>query len=152
MAATSPTSSSASGVRKRHVAECVLDASALLAYFNDEPGGEVVENALAELGAVSAVNWAEVLTKVRETGKPPEIFCAEMTDRGILGQLLEVVAFEEANAADVADLRSATRAQGLSLGDRVCLALARRLDLPVYTADRIWSELELDDLDIRLIR
>ncbi len=152
MAATSPKSYSASGVRKRHVAECVLDASALLAYFNDEPGGEVVENALAELGAVSAVNWAEVLTKVHETGKPPESFCAEMTDRGILGQLLDVVVFEEANAADVADLRSATRAQGLSLGDRACLALAKRLDLPVYTADRVWSELELDDLDIRLIR
>ncbi len=134
------------------MAECVLDASALLAYFNDEPGAEVVEGALVNLAAVSAVNWAEVLTKVRETGKSPETFCSEITERGILGQLLEVTSFAEANAVDVAELRPATREQGLSLGDRACLALARSLGLPVYTADRVWSELELDNLEIRGIR
>jgi len=134
------------------MAECVLDSSALLAYFNDEPGAEVVEIALLSGGAVSAVNWAEVLTKVRDTGQSPEAFCADLTDRGILGQLLEVRSFGEADAASTASLRKATREQGLSLGDRACLALARTLGLPVYTADRIWTEVALDDLEIHVIR
>jgi PIN domain nuclease of toxin-antitoxin system len=29
---------------------------------------------------------------------------------------------------------------GLSLGDRLCLALAQRLDADVLTADRAWGE------------
>jgi ribonuclease VapC len=42
---------------------------------------------------------------------------------------------------------------GLSLGDRVCLALARSLSAPPMTADRSW-ELWADELevDVRLIR
>lgn len=51
----------------------VLDASALLALLNNEPGAEYVERAIAESGAVvSIVNWAEVLTKAVEAGKSPE--------------------------------------------------------------------------------
>jgi PIN domain nuclease of toxin-antitoxin system len=133
------------------VAEAVLDASALLAYFNDEPGGDVVEEALTRLSVVSAVNWAEVLTKVSETGQSPADFCAEITQQGILGQLLDVVTFEQTGAAATAALRDATRERGLSLGDRACLALGRQLGLPVYTSDRVWSELPLD-LEIRVIR
>ena len=40
----------------------VLDASALLAFLHDEPGGERVSHAL-EGGCVSTVNWCEVLQK-----------------------------------------------------------------------------------------
>ncbi len=50
-----------------------------------------------------------------------------------------------------ADLRSATRAHGLSLGDRACLALARSAGLPVLTADREWRGVGLD-MEIELIR
>lgn len=32
----------------------------------------------------------------------------------------------------------------LSLGDRFCLALAKRLDAPAYTADRAWKEVAAD--------
>ncbi len=42
--------------------KAVLDASALLAYFQDEAGGEVVEAVLAE-SVISSVNWAEVVQK-----------------------------------------------------------------------------------------
>jgi ribonuclease VapC len=48
-------------------------------------------------------------------------------------------------------MRPLTKAQGLSLADRACLALARRLDIPVITADREWAGLDLD-ITIRLIR
>ena len=40
-------------------------------------------------------------------------------------------------------LRPATKTLGLSLGDRVCLALAQDLDCPVLTADRAWESLTL---------
>lgn len=43
----------------------VLDASGLLAYLLAEPGGDVVRDTFAEQAAViSAVNWAEVLTRL----------------------------------------------------------------------------------------
>ena len=50
----------------------VLDASALLAYLQDESGAEVVEEALARGSAMSAANWAEVLSKLAEAGQKPE--------------------------------------------------------------------------------
>jgi ribonuclease VapC len=46
---------------------------------------------------------------------------------------------------------AATSRFGLSLGDRMCLAAGRRLELPVYSADLIWSELDVG-VDVRLIR
>ena len=36
-----------------------------------------------------------------------------------------------------------TRALGLSLGDRACLALGLRGGLPVLTADHAWQQLTL---------
>ena len=33
---------------------------------------------------------------------------------------------------------------GLSLGDRFCLALAKRLGVPAYTADRAWKDVATD--------
>jgi ribonuclease VapC len=39
----------------------------------------------------------------------------------------------------------------LSLGDTVCIAMGRLLDLPVLTTDRIWTELDLG-VEVRLIR
>jgi PIN domain nuclease of toxin-antitoxin system len=41
-------------------AESVLDASALLAFIQDERGASVVAEALAATAAISVVNWAEV--------------------------------------------------------------------------------------------
>ena len=42
---------------------------------------------------------------------------------------------------------------GLSLGDRYCLALGAKLDLPIYTADKIWKSVEKHlDVKIYLIR
>ncbi len=59
---------------------------------------------------------------------------------------------DEAMAID-ARLLADTRAAGLALGDRFCLALARRLRSPVLTADRVWAAIaEAVDVEVRLIR
>jgi PIN domain nuclease of toxin-antitoxin system len=39
----------------------------------------------------------------------------------------------------------------LSLGDRACLALARRRNVPALTADHAWTEVRLD-VAVQLIR
>ena len=129
----------------------VLDASAFLAYLQAEPGSEVVEEALAKGCSMSAVNWAEVLSKVTELGKPSAELVTDLEDRRLLGAALRILPFEERNAPLVGDLRPQTRHLGLSLGDRACLALGRRLDSPILTTDRAWGDLDLD-LDIRVIR
>lgn len=134
-------------------AEVVLDASALLAYLQDEPGATAVRDALGVGCRMSSVNWAEVLSKVAELGRGALDLATELKDRGLLGQTLRIVPFEERSAPAVADLRPTTRHLGLSLGDRTCLSLGVELGSPVLTADRDWKELETTlGIEIRLIR
>ena len=118
----------------------VLDASALLAYLNEEPGADVVEKALAAGSAIGTVNWAEVLSKAMETGIAPETLAAELGKRGILKNTLDVLPLIIEDSMEIARLRPLTRPFGLSLGDRACLALGKRLSIPILTADRIWAE------------
>jgi PIN domain nuclease of toxin-antitoxin system len=56
---------------------------------------------------------------------------------------------EQAKAAG--SMVAETRAWGLSLGDRACLALGLALQAPVYTADRSWKNLKLG-VQIHVIR
>jgi ribonuclease VapC len=118
----------------------VLDASALLAYLRDEPGARVVSDAVAGGAAISTVNLAEVLSRVADRGSDPTALVERMTERGLLGGAIAVEPFTTADAGETARLRPLTREAGLSLGDRACLALARRLDAPALTADLAWSE------------
>ncbi len=129
----------------------VLDASALLAFIQDERGASVVADALAGTAAISVVNWAEVLSKVAENGGDAGELATGLRDHGFAGELLAIEPMTEADCLTVAWMRPATRTAGLSLADRTCLALARRLGLPVLTADRSWSDLGVG-VDVRLIR
>lgn len=56
---------------------------------------------------------------------------------------------EDANLAAV--LRAPTRAAGLSLADRCCLALAKRLRATAVTADRAWTRSD-HGVPVELIR
>ena len=127
------------------VAECVFDASAILAAIAGEPGADEVEAALGD-ACVSAVNLAEVASKLaREHHDIEEI-------RATLAALaFDVVDFDEEQALEVARLLPLTRAAGLSLGDRACLALASLRGVPAMTADRDWAALNLG-VQIVLIR
>jgi len=64
----------------------VLDASALLAHLLAEPGGEIVRDALAEQAAVmSAVNWAEVLSRLASAGADPDEVAERLASEAALG-------------------------------------------------------------------
>jgi ribonuclease VapC len=123
----------------------VLDASAVLAYLNSEPGAAVVASLLP--GAImSIVNVAEVLTKHVEKGQTAQQALDDIRDLGVT-----IVPFEERQALQAAELRRQTASRGLSIGDRACLALAIVRNEDVVTADRAWAFLSLP-VKIALIR
>jgi len=117
----------------------VLDASALLAHLRDEPGADVVAEAIASGAVISTVNLAEVFSRVADRGEDPAKLAAELTQSGLLDGAITVEPFTAADAIDAGRLRPLTRDAGLSLGDRACLALARRLDAPALTGDTDWQ-------------
>jgi ribonuclease VapC len=123
----------------------VLDASAVLAYLFGETGHAEVAGHL-ESACLSAVNLAEVLGRVARDGHDPRVVA-----RGIAKGGVEIVPFTRAHAAAAASLLARTRRRGLGLADRACLALAMARRIPVLTADRTWSGLELD-IAVHLVR
>lgn len=129
----------------------VLDASALLAALEGEPGAERVQAAIAGGAVMHAVNFAEVLSKLAERGLDPEAVERDLTERGVLHHTLHLDPGVGTDAADVARLRPLTRAHGLSLGDRYCLTLARRLGRPALTADRAWRAVQVG-VEIHVLR
>ena len=127
------------------MSEAVLDASAVLALINEEPGAEVVD-ALLDDAVISAVNLSEVIAVLVDAGFELDRASGRI---GALG--LGVIAFDEPQALRAGALRTATRRAGLSFGDRACLGLAEALAVPVVTADRRWATLGLAS-EIQLIR
>ena len=123
----------------------VMDASAVMAMLLMETGGDTVAASLSH-GVLSAVNLAEAVAKLTRKGLP----LSQAIQMVRLLQL-QVIAFDDAQAITSAALFAPTTPYGLSLGDRACLALAQRLNLPVLTADRAWAKLDIG-IEIKLIR
>lgn len=122
----------------------VLDATAVLALLNDEPGAGTVASLLPQ-AVISTVNLAEVVGKLAETGMPEGMI------KSVLGELgLMVIPFDEDLALSTGLLRPATSDYGLSLGDRTCLALGQHLRRAVLTAERMWKTVRLD-VEIQMI-
>lgn len=121
----------------------VLDASALLAGLNGEPGGDRVAAAL-DFAVVSAVNYAEVAGGLSRGANSPQRVRAILQTLGCT-----VVPADEEMAIDAGLMRALTDRAGLSLGDRFCLALSRRLRAPTLTADRQWT-LIADDVGVKV--
>jgi len=57
----------------------VLDASALLAYLRDDPGAELVADAISMGVVISAVNVAEVLSRAIDRGADPCALADDLT-------------------------------------------------------------------------
>jgi len=110
----------------------LFDASALLAYLNDEQGSDVVERELVAGGLVSAVNWSEVAQKVQSAGGDWPLARSLLMSFGL--GVEPVLAVDGERAAGLW-----RRGSGLSLADRICLATRERLQATAWTADTGWT-------------
>jgi ribonuclease VapC len=125
----------------------VLDASAGLALLYREPGHHTVAG-LLDGAVISAVNWSETLAKLIQRG---------LTDHAPAHALLalgvHVLSFTRDDAEQAARLWPLGRAHGLSVGDRACLAVAQaQVDGTAVTADSGWTELDIPNVTVQLIR
>lgn len=123
----------------------VLDSSALLAVLLGERGSDRVIPIL-EGGLLSTVSLVEVHTRMISLGAAT----AHAWSR-ILNFRCEICPLTETQARIAAELVTATRPYGLSLGDRTCLALAIERKAAVYTTDRAWKGLNLG-IEVEAIR
>jgi PIN domain nuclease of toxin-antitoxin system len=121
----------------------ILDASAALAYLQQEKGKDRVGAALEEGPCwMTTVNTCEVLGRLCDRGMPPQEAQTTVDELRLV-----VKVFDEELAALAAFLRVPTRSIGASLGDRACLALAeqtaRTQDTPiVYTTETAWTRIK----------
>lgn len=123
----------------------VLDASALLAFLFGEDGADRVEKLLPE-AVIGAVNFAEVMAKLQEKGVSDN-----EADLQVAKLDLEVIDLDRALATEAGRMRASTRKFGLSLADRLCLALAAKRKAVAVTSDRIWPQAELP-IEIEVVR
>ena len=124
----------------------LLDTSAVLGYLSNEPGQELVEGALLSGQAcISHVNQAEVIGKLLDWG-----LSFEEAQQAVSKLALAAEPFSPEVALETARLRPLTRAHGLSLGDRTCLATARLRQHQVLTGDRDWLKLA-DTLGLTIV-
>ena len=110
----------------------LFDASALLCFLQGEEGADIVERELVVGGGCSAVNWSETAEKVISHQRD-----WDLAGGLLLSYRLEIEPVERDDAELAARLWRAD--SGLSLGDRLCLATARRLAATVWTADSDWG-------------
>ena len=123
----------------------VIDASALLALLNAEPGADIVTDALPG-GIISTVNLSEVIAKLCDAGMPEKAIRQALQPLG-----LEIVPFDEEQSYQAGLLRTSTQDMGISLGDRACLNLAKTLGVVALTADRAWADLSVG-APVKIIR
>ena len=133
-------------MRRKVNKKVILDASALLALIQEEAGAEVIKP-LLKFSVMSAVNVTEALSVLQRADITAEEGLSLITDI-----VTTILPFDIEEAVQAAKLHSLVQSKGLSLADRACIALGIKLQLPIYTADRVWKELQLDGVDIKLIR
>lgn len=110
----------------------VLDASALLALILGEPGAGRVK-AEIDGAMIVAVNVAEIVSYYAKLG------AARSDIEALLHPLpIRIVPADAELSYGAGMLRPLTIKGGLSLGDRYCLALAKREGVPALTAERRW--------------
>lgn len=122
-----------------------LDASALLCFMFQEEGSERVSEYLSN-ACLSTVNLSEVIGRFTRDGHDAEIVISNIRSTAI-----QIIPFDESQATIAASIQPSTQPQGLSLGDRACLALAISKEIPALTADKIWQSVDLQ-VEIILVR
>lgn len=117
----------------------VFDASAIIALFAKEQGYQLIKQHMKN-GIISSVNIAEVYKYCIETQNLSE------EEAKLLVQLsdIKIIDFCPKQALISAKICNKTKAYGISLGDRACIALAILKNLPIITCDKIWKKLDLE--------
>ncbi len=123
----------------------VLDASAVLAFLQAEPGSDRVA-AVLQASCISAANASECGAKIVARGGSASELFEQLRRHGV-----EIVPVNEADALFAAEIWPQARRHGLSLGDRLCLALGHRRAATVLTADRAWLQVDVG-VTVRSIR
>lgn len=128
----------------------MLDASALVAWVFDEPGGRVIETILESGEATTTpLAVAELLTVCRRKRLPME----DLELRELLATFdlrIEPVLDEDVDtivrhlAAGDAARAAHAKVGSLSLADATLLAVAKRLGVPAVVSDRFWDRLDVD--------
>ncbi|HVZ82932.1 MAG TPA: type II toxin-antitoxin system VapC family toxin [Terracidiphilus sp.] len=128
------------------MSEAVLDASAILALLQREPGSERLTDTVLMDSVAGVVNLTEVQSKLVLKG-----LGAEEAWHYATSAVSDVCVFTAEQARIAGALIAKTQACGLSLGDRACLALAIARKAEVYTTERTWKNLRLG-IRIHVIR
>jgi ribonuclease VapC len=116
------------------VSSYVLDASALLALLNNEPGSARVMAILPD-AVILSVNFSEVVAKLARDGRSASEIRFYLDALGLV-----VVDFDRALAYEAGLLLPLTKA-----------ALAASLGVPALTCDRVWATLNLG-IQVELLR
>lgn len=111
----------------------LFDASALVVFLQGEPGADVVERELLDGGIVGAANWSEVTQKTLAGSADWDLARLLLLSYGLAVE--PVLAVDAERAAHLW-----RRGSGLSLADRLCLALRERRSATAWTADAAWGE------------
>lgn len=130
-----------------------MDASAILAHLFGEQGGEEALDWMDRGAAISTANAQEVVAQlvardVRNGADPDKAFADAVEDFEALVLDVENLTIEDAFQA--AGWAPYQRSANLSAGDRWCLALGKRLDLPVVHAEQAWQPLA-EELGLELV-
>ena len=128
------------------MSDVVLDASAVLAMLRGEPGGDTVADHIGR-EAIAAVNLQEVAKEMLREGAAIEAIRSVFDELG-----LDVHPYDREAAYAAASLYEQTRQHGRGLGDRSCMALGLQLAIPVLTADRVWTKIEVKGLAVQQLR
>ncbi len=127
----------------------LLDASALLAWFQGEPGSEIVQQQLVTgRTSIAAPNLTEVIGKLVSSGHAP----VNEVERDLEALSLRVIPFDERLAHAGAYLYARRHAYRLSLGDCACIATGEIERLEILTAEHDWAKLSGLRTTVRLIR
>ncbi len=123
----------------------VLDASAVLALLFDEPGADHVQEYLSA-SVISSLNFGEALQICVDRGANIDRIAADLSNA-----LIDVCPLTSDQAQEAATIWPVTKPHGLSLGDRVCLVLAKQLGAVAVTSDRAWQKIDVG-CNVELIR
>ena len=127
------------------MSDFVLDSSFILAILLKERlDADALE--LVEGATMSAVNFAEVWTKIHQL----DIRQSQQIDE-VFALLSRIEPFTRSQARMAGLLHASTKHAGLSLGDRACLALTLELGAEAITTDRAWAQIDVG-CPIRLVR